>query len=54
MPGIKTLGKLFFKKNASGKSAYVAAVARVFSAANRKENNPAQIEAGERTSHRAQ
>lgn len=53
MPGFKTLGKLFFSKKLQAESPlHVPAVARVYSAANRQDNNPAQIEAGERTSRR--
>ena len=63
MPGIAPLGKLFFPifsrgsqaKTCRGAGAVVSLyLARVPSrATNRREDNPAQIEAEERTSHRA-
>ena len=58
MPANAVLGKLFFQKNAGPEGVSPArhlAFVRVPFPASRQGNNPAQIEAAERTSpHRAQ
>ena len=52
MPGIAALGKLFFEKFHSPTQRLFAAPRVCPSLASRRENNLAQIEAGERASRR--